>query len=83
MGEKGCAHTAVRLKAHGQPFTDSNLILMRVAFFCESCGKSFRAVGIADGVSFDAPSSVDDGETTLFPLVPAGEEPVTERIGTC
>lgn len=71
-----CPHSSLRLHmAKGQPFSDSNIIMMQVGFACEGCGKLFRAVGVRPGVSYDAPSTLDDGATTMMPIVPVGEEP--------
>lgn len=75
-----CQHT-VRLLAHGQPYFDSNIIMMAAQFRCEKCGRPFRALGIDDDVTTEAPGSA--GDTIVFPLVPIGEEPHTEFVGRC
>lgn len=59
----------------GESFLDSNIRMLRVRFVCAACGQTFRAVGIRVGMSIDAPSTMDDGETTMMPIVPMGEEP--------
>lgn len=75
-----CTHI-VRLRARGDQFLDSNIIMLAVEAYCERCGATFRAVGVASGVNPDAPGLTDDGERVVFPLVPIGEEP--ERVGRC
>ena len=78
-----CPHDNVRLRARGQPFTDSNIILMGASFYCADCGMKFRAVGVPDGINFDSPGTTDHGEVTVFPLVPIDEVPQLQQVGTC
>lgn len=78
-----CLHANVRLRSRGQPFEDSNIILMGASFYCADCGVRFRAIGVPDGVTHEAPGTVNDGEVTVFPLVPVGEEPRTIKVGRC
>lgn len=75
-----CEH-AVRLLAHGQPYFDSNIIMMCARFTCTKCGQPFRALGVDDDVTTEAPGAA--GDTIVFPLVPSGEEPHTEFVGRC
>lgn len=77
-----CNHI-VRLRARGDQFCDSNIIMLAVEVFCENCGTTFRAVGVAHGLNTDAPWVTDDGERLVFPLVPTGEEPQTLGTGRC
>lgn len=84
MASTKCAHSNLRIRAlNGQPFTDSNIIMMQVQFVCAGCRRTFTCVGVRDGMSYDAPSTMDGGETMAFPLVPLGEEPQTEVVGRC
>jgi hypothetical protein len=78
-----CAHPQLVMGMEGKPFIDSNMVLMRMGFKCSCCGQRFRATGVHGGMSFDAPSTPDDGETIIFPLVPVGEDVQTEVVGTC
>lgn len=73
-----CEHD-VRLRSRGQPFTDSNIILVGVQFYCDLCGVTFKSVGVAAGVNHSAPGTTDEGEVTVFPVCPADEEPITVR----
>jgi hypothetical protein len=68
-------HADLRIRASGEQFFDSNIRMMKVRFYCGACGAAFRASGIRVGISIDAPSTMDDGETIAFPIVPVGEEP--------
>lgn len=78
-----CQHANVRLSARGQPFFDSNVILMEACFYCADCGIKFRSVGVPDGVNTDAPGSLAAGLITILPIVPLGEEPRVEKVGRC
>ncbi len=73
----------MRLRARGQPFTDTNIILMGASFYCGDCGMKFRELGVSAGINFDAPCTTDKGEVTVFPLVPIDEEPQLQQVGTC
>ena len=77
-----CEHN-VSLRARGQPHIDSNIILMATRWTCTKCGQNFRALGVPEVVTTDAPGSADDGETIVFPLVPVGEEPQVLQVGRC
>ena len=77
-----CNHV-VRLRAAGEQFNDSNVIVMRIVVYCERCDTVFRALGVRDGVSADCPGLTDDRESVMFPLVPMGEEPETLCAGMC
>jgi hypothetical protein len=72
-----CNHNNLSLSAEGEQFGDSNVRLFRSRVTCLGCGMAFRAVGVRHGVSIDAPSTLDDGETIVVPMVPAGEFPDT------
>jgi hypothetical protein len=81
MSEK-CLHSHLRMRVlKGQPFYDSNVILMTTVFACEACGLRFRTIGAHDGVVVDRPSTIDNGATTVLPLVPVGEEPELLAVG--
>lgn len=75
-----CQHD-VRLQASGEAFFDTNIIMMAARFTCSKCGRSFRALGVDDDVTTEAPGAA--GDTIVFPLVPIGEEPHTEFVGRC
>jgi len=77
-----CNHV-VRLRAAGTRYLDSNIVMMGVKFYCDLCGHAFRAVGVPEGVNPTAPGATDEGEVTVFPLVPMGEEPETVGVGRC
>lgn len=71
-----CPHRNLRLVSPGgDSFLDSNIRMIKVRFVCMGCQQGFRALGVHPGLSIDAPSTMDDGETTTMPIVPVGEEP--------
>lgn len=70
-----CDHSNLSLLRSGQQFLDSNIRVMRIGFECLGCGQRFRVLGVHPGKSIAAPSTMDEGETTLLPIVPVGEEP--------
>ena len=69
--------------AGGETFLDSNIVMMGLRFYCERCQMPFRAIGVPEGVNPTAPGTTDEGEVTVFPLVPMGEEPETVGVGRC
>ncbi len=70
-----CPHNNLRTYAVGEQFLDSNIRVFRLRVECMACDQAFRAVGVRDGVSIDAPSSLDGGETMVIPMVPSDETP--------
>jgi hypothetical protein len=70
-----CPHANMRLSRGGEQFLDSNIKVIHLRFVCEGCGQHFRAIGVHDGISIDAPSTKDNGSTVMIPIVPVGEEP--------
>jgi hypothetical protein len=78
-----CPCTNLRLSHGGEQFFDSNIRVMHIRFECVGCGQRFRALGVHDGMSIDAPSTRDGGETLMMPIVPVGEEPTWTRGRCC
>jgi hypothetical protein len=70
-----CPHTNFKPAWTGEQFFDSNIRIFRHRVACAACGQVFRAIGVRDGVSIDAPCTPDDGETIVLAMVPANEEP--------
>lgn len=70
-----CKCLNLRARFCGNAFADSNIRMFRLTVECEDCGLPFRVLGAARAVTARAPGSLDDGETTVFPIAPVGEEP--------
>jgi hypothetical protein len=70
-----CQHSSLKTISKAERFLDSNIRIFQVRVECIACGQVFRSIGVHGGMSIDAPSTPDDGETMVIPFVPANEEP--------
>lgn len=70
-----CPHTNLRSYTVGEQFLDSNIRVLRWRVVCAACDQAFKAVGVRDGVSIDAPSTPDNGKTMVVPMIPSNEVP--------